>query len=398
MSTVTVPPQAAKVNFWTHLVFPARSLYKDMAYWPTEIAAGVILFIWIIMFDLVEATDDGKTVKVYKPDPTKPAGDYGIYGYGAPSYQQYPTNLLNREFAWICLCYAIKHFFYLIDTIMWVSKKFCKVMDIIPPLLNMLLWGLWGLYGWLNVGDEIHAGEYVRVTLDTADLIEGGNPIADAAKQAIKDQANNWYKNNAKWTWLWVPTAAVAVILFILWIVNLVMKRSSAYSNVAISTWLIPVQLFFLHLFLKGSWIASNMEFYSKSENKGKSNPDVYEARYVFPIIYFASWIGLLFAIICIFKSIIDMRYHLTNFIKFLLYAAFWVSGFLWVIMMDLTLYHMQVKYWSGLIITHIVCLVCALFIGIISIFQKYREMDKFIERHQAYYTWVKTTDPLYYN
>ncbi len=398
-TTVPVPPQAQKVNFWTHLIFPARSLYKDIVYWPTEIAAGVILFIWIAKFDLVETQDaNNNTVKMYRPDPTKPQGAYGITGPGSPSYQQFPSNLLNQEFAWICLCYAIKHFFYLIDTVMWVTKKFCKAMDIVPPLLNMLLWGLWGLYGWLHIGDEIHAGEYVRVAYDIVDVVPGGNSAVDAVKQAAKDNAKNWYKANAKWTWLWVPTAAVALILLILWLVNLGMRRSSAVSNVAISTWLIPLQLFFLHLFLKGSWINSNVKYYAKDGNESKSNPDIFEARYVFPIIYFAAWIGLLFAIACIFKSVIDMRYHLTNFIKFLLYAAFWVSGFLWVLCMDMTLYHFEVKYWRGLMITHIICLACALFIGMISIFQKAKDADRFVQRHLDYYSWVKTGDPQYYN
>lgn len=396
MSTTVVvaPPLATKVNFWTHLVFPARTLYKDMVYWPCEIAAGIIILIYIIQFDLIDVKNaNGDTVKMYKPDPQAPVGPYGFLGPSSPAYQTYPSNLLNREYAWICLCYAIKHFFYLIDTAMWVNKKFCRPMDLVAPFLNLGLWVLWGLYGWLNVYDQIHAGEYTRVTLDMINA----SSINDNIKQPLRDNVNAYYNATAKWVWLWVPTGVVCLIIFALWIVNIFMRRSSGLSNVAISTWLIPLQLFFLHLFLKGWWIKSNAV--DIANNPNQSNQDIFEARYVFPIIYFASWIGLLFAVICVFKSIIDMRYHLTNFFKFLLYALFWVSGFLWCLCMDNTLYHLEVHYWSALIITQIVCLGCALFIGIISIFQKFREMDKFVERHNQYYSWAQATDgAVYYN
>lgn len=404
-STATPALHSVRVNFWTHLIFPARTLYKDMAYWPTEIAAGIIMFIFILQMKLVEVTKpDGNKTHVYESDTTVPRSLYGIAGDKTPGYQSYPTELLNQEYAWICLCYAIKHFVYLLDTAMLLKNKIGKITDIIPPVLNLGIWVLWGIYGWAYAGDQIHAGQYIRLQLDTIDIgskalgaagIPGGVDFFATART----EADNWYDANQAWKWLYIPTGIVTVVLFVLWCLNLGLKRSSAYTNVAMSTWLITLQLFFLSLFFKGWWIKSNAQKYADDKIANKepeSNPDYFEARYVFVIIYFASWVGLLFAVICIFKSILDMRYHLTNFFKFNMYALFWASAFLWCLCMDATLYQPMIDFRVGLIITMIVCLVTALLIGIVSIMQKKKEVDDFWKRHENYYAW--NTDVAYFN
>ena len=39
-------------NRATHWIFPARHLGKDLIYWPCEIAAGILLFIYIVQMDV----------------------------------------------------------------------------------------------------------------------------------------------------------------------------------------------------------------------------------------------------------------------------------------------------------------------------------------------------------
>ena len=60
----------ARVDYWLHFICPARSLIKDLIYWPAEIAAGIILFIWILQIDMetVPAIGDYPEYKVYKTD------------------------------------------------------------------------------------------------------------------------------------------------------------------------------------------------------------------------------------------------------------------------------------------------------------------------------------------
>ena len=135
----------ARVDYWLHFICPARSLIKDLIYWPAEIAAGTILFIWILQMDTdtVPAAGDYPEYKVYKTD---------------MNANNQPTRLEMREYGWICLCYTIKHLVYIVDTTMLIGRKFSKPIDLAAPIVNFIMWGLWTLYGFFNAGDEILYG------------------------------------------------------------------------------------------------------------------------------------------------------------------------------------------------------------------------------------------------
>lgn len=195
----------------------------------------------------------------------------------------------------------------------------------------------------------------------------------------------------AKWTWLWIVPAIACVVNLALWLLGGIQKRSSAYTNAALSTWLIPLNLFWYHFFLKSWWISSNTKYYLENPPKDFSDmafADTFEARYVFPVVYFASWFGLLFAIVCVYRAGLARSYDIKDTIKFILYAVFWVSGFIWCLFIDATVFHRIIRYQIVIIITHIICLVMALIIGAISILQKKNEGDFFYKRHTDYATW----------
>lgn len=75
-----------------------------------------------------------------------------------------------REYGWICLCYTIKHFVYIIDTVMIMSPERSKPIDVLVPVVNFIMWGLWMLYGFLNVGLEIYAGIPLRIQKDSCKI------------------------------------------------------------------------------------------------------------------------------------------------------------------------------------------------------------------------------------
>ena len=139
----------SRVDYWTHKVFPARSLIKDLIYWPAEIAAGIFFFIWVLQMELETGPikSEYPEYKVYKKDPiTKDE-----------------INMLEmREYGWICLCYTIKHLIYIADTVMLMGKTYCKPHDVLVPVVNFIMWGLWMLYGFLNVKENILIGITLR--------------------------------------------------------------------------------------------------------------------------------------------------------------------------------------------------------------------------------------------
>lgn len=364
----------SRVDYWTHLVFPARTLIKDMIYWPAEIAAGVFFFIWVLQMELetIPAMGDMPEYKVYKVDDNKQ-----------------PINMLEmREYGWICLCYTIKHLIYIADTVMLMGKKLSTPIDVLVPVVNFIMWGLWMLYGFLNVGGEIYIGIQLRIAKDQCKYREEKTQASFDDCIRIPEEV---YKATAKWTWLWIVPAIACVVNLALWFLGGIKKRSSAFTNVAVSTWLIPLNLFWYHFFLKSWWISSNTKFYAENPPKDFSERaavDTFDTRYVFPIVYFGSWIGLLFAIICVYRAGLARSFDVKDTVKFILYAVFFVSGFIWCLFIDATIYHSIIRYQIVIIITHIICLVAAVIIGAISIMQKQREGDLYYARHQNYANW----------
>lgn len=118
-----------------------------------------------------------------------------------------------REYGWICLCYTIKHFVYIIDTVMLMGKKYCTPIDILPPVVNFIMWGLWMLYGFLNVGLEIMAGPRLRAGKDLC------NEDKDNYDKCIEPYEKA-YSDTAKWTWLWIVPAIACVVNLALWLLG----------------------------------------------------------------------------------------------------------------------------------------------------------------------------------
>lgn len=399
-----------KFNFITHLIFPSRTLLKEFIYWPTEIAAAAILLTYICQMQLETVTmynGYDKQVKATFVQATN-LQTYGKDGYFGdipfgliqldPSkpylISDLDTDLINREYAWICLCYIVKHTLYCVDFTILFRKKYCKLWDFLGYLMNLWLWVMWGAYGWMYSGREIHGGMYLRFQKD---VIFNGNletPAAyDAAIKAY-EKTTSVYNHFKKWEYVWTFCAAVAGVNAILWIIGLKMKRSSAFTGQALSTILIPIQLLILHLFFKGSWVQSNYgNLYFKNSSATTTNytleQDYFEARWVFVVIYLSAWAGIPLSIICLVKSIINFKnkFHRLG-LKYLLYSFFWASAFIWTVMMDATLYHYYIEYWTPLIVFHSICIGLALMLWIVSLIEKKNEADKYYQKHDNWQKW----------
>lgn len=399
-----------KFNFLVHLLFPSRTFLKEIIYWPSEIAAATILLVYICQIKLesvvmyngydsqvkasfIAATDlqtYGKNgyfgdvpFGLIQLDPTKP---YLI--------SDLDTDLLNREYAWICLCYIIKHALYCIDFSILFRKKYCKIWDFLGYIMNLWLWVMWGAYGWLYSGREIHGGMYLRFQKDVIfnGKLETPSDFDTANKAYEKTTAvYNYFK---KWEYLWAFSAVVAGMNAILWVAGLWMKRSSAYTNQALSTVLIPVQLVILHLFFKGSWIQSNYgNLYFVNSSVTTSNytleQDYFEARWIFVVIYLSAWAGIPLSMICLAKSVLSFKKKSNRIgFKYLFYSFFWVCAFIWTVMMDATLYHYYIEYWTPLIVFHSILLGIALVLWIASLIEKKNEGENYFIKHAKWEKW----------
>ena len=433
-------------NKYTHVLFTARSYLRELIYWPCEFAAALLMFIYILQIDLLPNTiymsrDD--SIIGWQPKPTDIEGipnsfrtyidSNGIetranFGISPISFSKantvfkissFDTDLLNREYAWMCLCWFIKHFFYLIEALYLMKKsKQLKItilpLDLVTHVLNMTLWGFWTVYGWIKEGDQIHAGMYERMAKDAlnnqnfsytdSDRAEIQNKLNEREK--MRERYNGWYSDSAGWTWLWIPTIIIFAANLLIWVIGLIKKRSSAYTGQSLATVLIPAQLFFLHLFLKGSWIISNYFVNHKPASFQNSlvnmdlirsyydayvfiQTDYFDARWVFWIIFLAAWAGVIFAIICAVKAYLDIHVCKVSAAKYFCYSIFWISAFIWVLCMDNTLYHYFYQYCPALVTTHIICLASAFIVACLSIFEKKRESINFYERHNKWAMWA---------
>jgi len=403
---------SARINYLSHLLFPARSVIKDIIFWATELAAGAIFLSFILRNKWEESNvykqDDYVAGLEWKDDTdfVEPKPLAPVLGF-----KEFPSQFFQYEYGWICLCYSIKYFVYLIDTLILVKKKVCRGIDIVPPVLMTFIWVLWLIYAFTLSGYSIFAGVYTRYDIETAKnckeapLCKQGSP--EGYWDNIIANENRFYDENEKWRWLWVPSMIVAFVLLCLFFYNLIQMRSSAFSNVALSTVLIPLQLFFFHLFLKGSWMDSNAEEHIERYVKGvpqKENSDkgeyldyvfgldMYEARWVFPVIYLGAWGGLACAVGCIVKAVSDRKVHLLNTIKNSFYALFFVVAFIWALVLDRILFERTISkpMKNFLTVIHIIGLAVGVLLAIASITQKIRWTGDYNKFHQEYHTWIK--------
>lgn len=407
-----------RFNYVSHLLFPARSYLKELIYWPTELAAALLVLIFIFQMDLEEVTlynspTDGKVTanRIRRSARGTTGNKFSTYIWGISymtpnnvfAIEELDTDLLNYEYGWICFCYAIKHALYLVDFSYLYRLKRVSKWDFATPLSNFCLWTMWGLYAWSLQNYEVHAGMYLRYlkdTLYTSAEASGTSNMEGADK--LYDQIYQEYQRYRSWHWLYIPTAGFFALNLALWVWGLVKKRSSAYTGQALSTLMIPMQLFFLHLFLKGSWIKSNYATYyydltTKERAEYSRLSDYFEARWVFWVIYLAAYAGTLAGVACLIKSIFSFKrkQHLAG-AKYVCYAIFWGSSFIWTLFMDATLYSYFINWKTGLIVTQIICMATAVAIFVISVFEKKREGNEFYFRHDKFSEWWSLSDEEY--
>ena len=411
-------------NRFAHYFFPARSLFREVVYWLTELAAAVIFFVYIYQIDMIPMNLYNKEDRVQawrvRYESVKDISKYTTvvksqsYTLGyidksyfsspgtsvtLPQYVEYPTDLINREFAWICLCYFIKHFLYMCHTVYMVRNENqykARSIDFFSPILNGGLWLLWALYGWLNSGNQIHIGwvtQYLKNRLMDAPFKT--QVALDAANTQV-DIYEQVYEAFVGWKWLWIPTVVIAGINLIVYLICIGKKRSSMYHGNALSTVAIPFQLFFFHLFLTGNWIAPNTlkanplasEFNGFWQADEAKFADRFSARWVFWILFLGAFAGLAIAAVCFWKGFFDFeRCKLSGF-KYICYGVFFSSAFVWVMCLDTVVWGFFLVYRAALGASHIVCMVTAILIGAISVLQKAREGDRFIERHNRFEDW----------
>lgn len=304
------------------------------------------------------------------------------------------SDLLNKEYAWMCLCYVIKHAFYLADFAILFRRKFCKLHDFITPLMNLWLWVMWGIFGWIKSDEQIHGGMYLRFRKDVIFSRDLTSPNMYMSAKNEYENVFNIYKEYQGWTWLWIICAIVAASHAVLWLLSLRQKRSSAYTGLSLSVIAVPIQLLVLHLFFKGSWIRSNwatlfIDTTSRPKAMFSIMEDYFEARWIFFILYLTAWAGLVFALACFLRAIFLLRDKVyLKGIKYLCYTIFWFSLFVWTMCMDGTLYHYYIAYQQALIAFHAICLGFALAIFVISVIEKKKEGDKYYYRHDKWALW----------
>lgn len=399
-----------KFNTLTHLIFPSRTLAKELIYWPTEIAAAIIVFVYIIQIDTtsvrlyngIDFQVDTHTVKMtngnnYGLPAVRRGAVFGI-SYLDPNMayhiSEYESDLLNREYAWVCLCYIIKHALYFLDFMRLHKRKLSKLYDFITPIMNMWLWIMWGVYGWTKSNEQVHGGMYLRFRKDVIYSRDLSSPSLYSAAVDEYEKVLSVYHQDHGWPWLWIICAIVTVSHTGLWLLSLKQGRSSAFTGLSLSVILIPMQLLILQLFFKGSWIRSNWAtLFTDTTSRPKAMysmmQDYFEARWVFVVIYLAAWAGLIFALLCLAKGAYLLQQKVVpKGLKYLSYTFFWGAAFVWTLLMDSTLYHYYCNVRTALIVFHAIGLFFALILFILSVIEKRQEGEKFFTRHEKWQLW----------
>src|SRR3990167_3816064 len=365
-------------EYWTHQIFPARTKLKDLAYWVTEILAAAYFLILVLQIKLTESaemkTSDGTAFTVYTVNDD--------------------SNLLNCEFGWIALIYTLKYLVYIVDTVLMMQKKYSTPVDLVPVVLNFIVWLIWTLYGFFAKEQEVTSGYGYRYRKDILNYqLEKGTINQDAYDKALQT-ALDGYNNNQTGTWIWIPCLIAFIANLVLWIMGLVKKRSTLFTNAAVSSWMIPLQLFILNLALKGSWFKSsyktNVEAQAgwngplaPSPSAFRSAGELFEARYIFIIIYFASWVCVLFAGANIARAMKEFGKSTLNAVKYILYAIFFLSNIFWCFFLDAILYETYIAGKNWLVLFSIISIVLALAIAAISLKQKFSEDEQeYFSRH----------------
>ena len=370
---------SAKLDSLTHQVFPARTKLKDLAYWVSELFAAVYLLILILQMGLTELpelkTSDGDAFTVSVLSDAK-------------------NNLINCEFGWIALIYTLKYLVYIVDTVLMMQKKYSTGVDIVPVALNFIVWLIWTLYGFFAKEEQVLSGFGYRIAKDRLSYsLDKGTINQETYDAQIKVQLEG-YDNNQTGTWIWIPCLIAFAANLACWIMGLVQKRSTLFTNAAISTWAIPLQLFFLNLAFKGSWFKSSFRTNADAKAEWTNNAppsasafrsqgELFDARYIFIIIYFASWLLAIASVPTIMRGVKEFKNNTLNGVKYVLYGLFFISNLFWCLFMDAVLMETYIAHKGWLILFSIISIVLALAIAVISLKQKFSEDEsEYFSRH----------------
>lgn len=405
-------PANFKVDFMLQFVFCSRSPFRDAVYWVVELSVWCILLHYLFAIE----TEDVRISRKYDPDvmmkgfkrttlvSTDPRDQYGllISGVLAPLHH-FETHFNNREFAWVCVLYFLKHLLYAGESVFLLIKKdqnnqgldkrTGSLLDLIAPVSNALMWLLWFIWANKFSGHEINAGIYYRFGKDYIDFRLSSETLTRAEHTAQLSALKKYREDNVRWPDLWVVPMLTFFALLGGGFVGLVKRRSSAFHGVSLSTLVIPLQLLLLHLFFSGSLILSNGDDVSTLMNiDAKRSFDNFEVRWVFCLFYVLSFLSPLIGAACIFKAVVDIRHKLLlTGVKFAAFGLMWVFGFVWILLIDKLMYEQFVKVKPSILGIHCIILALGLLAACCSIYEKFfiegwkRYMDKQLNRTEEY-------------
>lgn len=384
------------INKLKDAVFPQLSRNKEIVYWTTELIAAIIMFIFLIGVKSQDYPDavDGKTFKGVRAATPEESADLlkkiaeakdadEAFILSTNAFKEHPTHIQNNEYAWITLFYALKHLFYLADSIFMVKNKVSKWYDLIGPLATFIMWLAATLIGFLYSSFQIYGGIGLRRVKDLNERVPNNPAILFtlAATEAA-------YKKYVKIRGMYIGIFIVAAINLSLWILGLIQKRSSFLTNQAVSTWFNPISLALFSAFIQGITLKTND--YLKDTKTPLRNRDEFEGRFIFPLLYFGAWVGLfVFTPIACFMAFKVRKTCKMTMVAWVLWAVFWIFAFAFTLCMD-TLIHEVVKpfgtsivvsprttYLLGAIITLIVGIILGIGLAVIYIMKGFKNKNQ---------------------
>lgn len=338
------------------ILFVQTGRNKEIVYWTCELIAGLILTIFLVKVKTIEGKIGDTTIAIYKPEADESVIDENG---NTNTYASIKSHPLNNEYGWIALFWALKHLLFLVDSALKAKNDKNQRLGLISPFFLFVMWTSYAMYGFLYKWMEINAGLFYRAL----------HGQSDTESSIGRKQMMKLYKMD----YSYILPILVFLINIGTWIFSLIKKMPSHQSNQAVATWLIPIQMVIFSLFYEGRWIKSN---YGKDINE--ENSDVFEARWVYLVPYIGSYVGLVvFAPACVFLAVKIFRTCKMSFVKWVLWAVFYVIAFIFCLLMDVVLYNNSAKYAKLAGTFCAIGLIVAIAIGVVSILKKVKDGDK---------------------
>lgn len=372
------------INKLKDAVFPQLSRNKEIVYWTTELIAAIIMFIFLIGVKSQDYPDavDGKTFKGVRAATPEEGADLlkkiseakdadEAFILKANAFNAHPTHIQNNEYGWIALFYCLKHLLYLVDSIFMVKNKVSKWYDLIGPLANFVMWLAAAMIGFLYSSIQIYGGLALRRVKDKHERVPALVPEA-----AVKIVEETIYKKYVKIRGIYIGILVVVVINLVLWILGLIQKRSSFLTNQAASTWVNALSLALFAAFYQGLTIKTND--YLKDTKTPARRRDEFEARLIFPLLYFGAWVGLVvFLPICCFMAFKVRKTCKMTMVAWVLWAVFWIFAFVFALCMDTLLHDDRTTFLMGAIISLIVGIILGIGLAVIYIMKGFKNKNQ---------------------